>query len=75
MKKKTALDKFGIKSNKATNLVLTTIENLKNINEAIENERKKNEAIILGVQITNDSLTELKSSNEKIINNFENLLK
>lgn len=75
MKKKTMLEKLVSKSSKALNLVLTTIENLKSTNEVIENEKKKNEAIILGIQITNNDLSELKSSNEKIINNFENLLK
>ena len=75
MKKKTMLEKLVSKSDKALNLVVTTIENLKSTNEVIENEKKKNEAIILGIQITNNDLSELKSSNEKIINNFENLLK
>ena len=74
-KKKTVLEMLGEKSHNAINVVLTTIENLKDTNKAIDDEKQKNDAIISDVQNTNNALSELKSSNEKIINNFENLLK
>ena len=73
--KKTTLQVLTEKSKNAVNLVLTTIENLKNTNKAIDEERQKNDATIAAIQDTNSSLDELKGSNEKIISNFEKLLK
>ena len=72
--KKTTLQVLTEKSKNAVNLVLTTIEGLKNTNEAINEERQKNDAMIALIQNTNSSLDELKGSNEKIISNFEKLL-
>ena len=72
--KKTTLQVLTEKSKNAVNLVLTTIESLKNTNKAIDEERQKNDAAIVAIQSTNSSLDELKVSNEKIINNFEKLL-
>ena len=72
---KTVLELLSEKSHNAINLVLTTIENLKDTNKAINDEKQKNDEIILGIQTTNDALVKLKNSNEKIISNFENLLK
>lgn len=71
---KTTLELLSEKSHNAINLVLTTIENLKDTNKAIDDERKKNDEIIVNIQTTNNSLDELKSGNEKIISNFEKLL-
>ena len=73
--KKTNLEVLTEKSKNAVSLVLTTIEGLKSTNQAINEERQKNDAIIAAIQNTNSSLDELKGSNEKIISNFENLLK
>jgi hypothetical protein len=73
--KKTALELLSEKSHNAINLVLSTIESLKDTNRAIEEEKQKNDATIATIQETNSSLSELKVSNEKIIGNFEKLLK
>ena len=72
--KKTTLQVLTEKSKNAVSLVLKTIENLKNTNKAIDDERQKNDAIIVAIQNTNSSLDELKVGNEKIITNFEKLL-
>lgn len=72
---KTPLERFSEVSKNAVNIFLATIENLKNTNQAIEAERQKNDEIITKIQTTNNSLDELKNSNEKIIANFEGLLK
>lgn len=71
----TPLERFTEASNNAINLVITTIENLRNTNNAIKEEQQKNDEEILKIQATNNSLNELKNSNEKIIANFEGLLK
>ena len=73
--KKTKLQVLTEKSKNAISVVLNTIESLKNTNKAIEDERQKNDAIIAAITSTNSSLDELKVGNEKIISNFEKLLK
>ena len=72
--KKTALELLSEKSHNAINVVLTTIEALRDTNKAIDDEKNKNDELIVSIQITNNSLVELKSGNEKIISNFEKLL-
>lgn len=72
--KKTTLQVLAEKSKNAINLVLTTIEDLKSTNSAIDEEKQKNDAMIAAIQSTNSSLDELRGSNEKIIGNFEKLL-
>ena len=72
--KKTTLQVLTEKSKNAVNLVLTTIEDLKSTNSAIDEERQKNDEMIAFIQNTNSSLDELKGSNKKIISNFEKLL-
>lgn len=72
--KKTTLELLSEKSKSAINLVLVTIEALKDTNKVIEEEKHKNDATITELQATNSSLSELKVSNEKIIDNFEKLL-
>jgi hypothetical protein len=72
---KTPLEKFTEASNKAVNVFMATIESLRSTNNAITEERKKNDEMIVKIQTTNTSLDELKNSNEKIIANFEGLLK
>lgn len=74
-KKQTVLELLSEQSRNAVNVVLTTIETLKTTNQAIDNEKEKNDALILSLQSNNSSLLELKNGNEKIISNFENLLK
>lgn len=72
---KTTLELLSEQSRNAINLVLDTIESLKNTNKAIDEEKAMNDAVIADCQANNRSLDELKSGNEKIIGNFENLLK
>lgn len=72
--KKTILQVLTEKSKNAVNLVLTTIEGLKSTNQAIDEEKQKNDEMIALIQNTNSSLDELKVGNEKIISNFEKLL-
>lgn len=77
MKKKTTktpLELLTEKSQNAINLVLSTIENLKDTNKAISDEYQKNNDLIASIQATNNSLDDLKNGNEKIISNFEKLL-
>lgn len=71
---KTPLELLTEKSQNAINLVLTTIENLKDTNKAINDEYQKNNDLIASIQATNTSLDDLKNGNEKIIANFEKLL-
>lgn len=71
---KTPLELLTEKSQNAINLVVSTIENLRSTNKSIDAEKEKNDVQILSLQSTNDSLTELKLGNERIINNFEKLL-
>jgi vacuolar-type H+-ATPase subunit D/Vma8 len=70
----TALELLQQKSNAAVNLIRSTIENLKAANSEIDSERANNIAKIADLQTTNDSLDDLKKSNEKVISNFELLL-
>lgn len=71
---KTQLEILSEKSQNALNLVLATIKGLKDTNEAIDEEKQKNNEMIASIQTTNNSLNDLKSQNEKIIGNFEALL-
>lgn len=71
---KTPLELLTEKSQNAINLVLSTIENLKDTNKAISDEYQKNNNLIASIQATNSSLDDLKNGNEKIISNFEKLL-
>ena len=70
----TPLEQLRTKSQNAINVVLSTIENLRNTNKMIDEEYQKNNEIIDNISHTNNSLKELKSSNEKIIGNFEKLI-
>lgn len=72
--KRTQLEILSEKSHNAINLVLNTIENLKDTNDAINEEQRKNNEAIASIQANNNSLNELKANNEKIIGNFEKLL-
>jgi hypothetical protein len=73
--KKTSLELLSERSKNAIDLVLTTIESLKVTNKSIDEEYQKNNIMIESIQETNHSLGELKLNNEKIIGNFEKLLK
>ena len=71
---KTQLEILSEESHNAISLVLATIMGLKDTNQAIDEEKQKNEETIAYMQSTNSSLNDLKSKNERIISNFEALL-
>lgn len=72
---KTPLEILSEKSSNAISLVMSTIKDLKDTDVAIDEEVRKNEEAIAAITATNTSLGDLKSQNEKIISNFEALLK
>lgn len=72
---KTPLEILSEKSSNAISLVMSTIKDLKDTDVAIDDEVRKNEEAIAAITATNASLGDLKSQNEKIISNFEALLK
>lgn len=70
----TPLEVLKQRSVNAVSLIRTTIEQLKETNNAIAAERASNEAMIAALTETNASLDGLKGENDKIIANFEGLL-
>lgn len=72
---KTALETLQRMSGGAIQTVVNLINRLKEINDSIEEEKAANENKIHEIEITQQSLDELKNGNEKIISNFEGLLK
>ena len=59
----------------AINTVVNLINQLKSINESIDDEKATNVEKIKSIEADQISLDNLKASNEKIIGNFEGLLK
>ena len=59
----------------AINTVVNLINQLKSINESIDDEKAANVEKIKSIEADQISLDNLKASNEKIIGNFEGLLK
>ena len=59
----------------AIDTVVSLISQLRSINETIDSEKSVNAEKIKSLESDQVSLDNLKASNEKIINNFENLLK
>lgn len=70
----TPLEVLQQRSANAVSLIRTTIDQLKETNNAIAAERASNEAMIAALTETNVSLDGLKGENDKIIANFEGLL-
>ena len=70
----TPLEVLQQRSANAVSLIRTTIDQLKETNNAIAAERASNDAMIAALSATNVSLDGLKGENEKIIANFEGLL-
>lgn len=70
----TPLEVLQQRSANAVSLIRTTIDQLKETNNAIAVERANNDAMISALSATNASLDGLKGENEKIIANFEGLL-
>ena len=70
----TPLEVLQQRSTNAVSLIRTTIDQLKETNNAIAVERANNDAMIAALSATNESLDGLKGDNEKIIANFEGLL-
>lgn len=59
----------------AINTVVNLINELKTINDSIDKEKAANVERIKSINADQNSLENLKASNEKIICNFEGLLK
>ena len=72
--KQTTLEILQAQANGAINFILSSIENLKTINNSIADEKEKNSVEILKLESTNHALSDLKNSNDKVISNFEKLL-
>lgn len=70
----TPLEVLQQRSANAVSLIRTTIDQLKETNNAIAVERANNDTMIAALSATNASLDGLKGDNEKIIANFEGLL-
>lgn len=70
----TPLEVLQQRSANAVSLIRTTIDQLRETNNAIAAERANNDAMIAALSATNESLDGLKGDNEKIIANFEGLL-
>ena len=70
----TRLEALQNQSASAVSLIRSTIDQLKATNEAIDAEHASNDSKIVALSATNTSLNTLKSDNEKVIANFENLL-
>lgn len=70
----TPLEVLQQRSANAVSLIRTTIDQLRETNNAIATEHANNDAMISVLSATNASLDGLKSENEKIIANFEGLL-
>jgi FtsZ-binding cell division protein ZapB len=74
MKKSTTLESLQKQANGVINFIVSSIENLKTINNSITEEQEKNSVEILKLESTNHALSDLKNSNDKVISNFEKLL-
>ena len=70
----TPLELLQARSANAVSIIRNTINELKDANEAIDAEHKKNDEQIACLTDTNTSLDILKNDNSKVITNFENLL-
>lgn len=62
------------KSSKALSAFMTIVEDLKNTNTEADSVKAANDAVIAAKQQENELIEGVKSQNEKIIHNIENLL-
>ena len=72
--KQSTLEILQSQANGVINFIVSSINNLKTINNSITEEQEKNDIEILNLQSTNYALSDLKNSNDKVISNFEKLL-
>lgn len=75
IKNESVVESLQRMSRGAINTVVNLINQLKSINESIDNEKATNVEKIKSIEADQISLDNLKASNEKIIGNFEGLLK
>lgn len=75
IKNESVVESLQRMSGGAINTVVNLINQLKSINESIDNEKATNVEKIKSIEADQISLDNLKASNEKIIGNFEGLLK
>lgn len=69
------LKKLQTRSADAIATVMNLIEDLKAANQIIDSEKSVNDTRIETIKNTQQELNSLRASNEKIISNFEGLLK
>ena len=62
------------KSSKALSAFMTIVEDLKKTNTEADSVKAANDAVIAAKQQENEMITTVKSQNEKIIQNIENML-
>jgi hypothetical protein len=75
IKNESVVESLQRMSGGAINTVVNLINQLKSINESIDDEKATNVEKIKSIEADQISLDNLKASNEKIIGNFEGLLK
>lgn len=75
IKNESVVESLQRMSGGAINTVVNLINRLKSINESIDDEKATNVEKIKSIEADQISLDNLKASNEKIIGNFEGLLK
>lgn len=73
--KKSALEVLQERSGNAVKMITDTIDELKNTNEAINDERAAIAERIAALNAEDNTLTDLSNKNAKIVSNFESLLK
>lgn len=62
------------KSSKALSAFMTIVEDLKKTNTEADSLKAANDAVIAAKQQENETIDNVKSQNEKIIKNIENML-
>lgn len=72
---KSTLEVLQERSGNAVKLITDTIEELKNTNEAIDQEKAVISERIAALKAEDNTLTDLSNKNAKIVSNFEALLK
>lgn len=71
---KTRLEILQERSANAVNVICNTVAQLRTTNDAIVSEHSKNVSRMAKLAQTNESLELLKSDNDRIIAQFENLI-
>lgn len=72
---KSTLEVLQERSGNAVQLITNTIDELKNTNEAIDQEKAVISERIAALKAEDNTLTDLSKKNAKIVSNFEALLK